>query len=206
MLDGDADLDADEAERLLREAMDAEQVSIGAHNVEPSFPDAPTHASSPEVLPISAAVQAEARSTWCHICRADAHVWCVDCGDEAFCATCWRTTHAQSWSPAELRKHRTVPCRAVRLAGSLPSAPPHAPTACPSSTGATTAVSSGGTATGGRVSGSPFGGVPLCHGCGVAAYVYCSQCEDTAYCQKCWREVHALLPEMRLHKVVKIRR
>jgi hypothetical protein len=161
------------------------------------FPSTPAHAATPATLPIAAAVRADAQTTWCHICRADAHVWCADCGDDAFCASCWRSTHAQSWAPAELRKHRTVPCRAVRLGAALPSAPPTVPSKAEPQTPA-----------GGRsgVTAPPAAArVPPCHGCRAAAHVWCVDCGDTAYCAKCWREIHSLLPEMRRHKVAKVR-
>ena len=88
----------------------------------PSFPAAPSNAVSQQLL-VAASIKAEAETTWCHICRNDAHIWCVDCSNDAYCAQCWRETHAQSWTDVALRKHRTVPCRAARLAAALPAAP-----------------------------------------------------------------------------------
>ena len=221
--------DADEAEQLLLEA-EAELNVFPEAPATAVFPEAPSHeVAAPEALPVAAAVRAQADTVWCHICRADAHVWCSGCNDEAFCAACWRETHAQSWAPAELRLHRTVPCREVRLAAKLPEVPPggaglravRSLSNC-NNGGSSSKGGSGGTSRppgaqqqqqqqtqtqrppASTAAANGILRVPPCHGCAKPAAVWCSGCEDTAYCQKCWREIHSLLPELRKHQVVRV--
>lgn len=217
-LSAEALLDAAEAEQLLLEAEIAEAASPGSELARPAttFPSVPQHTAKPEELPVAAAVQAMARTNWCHICSVNAHVWCVDCGDEAFCADCWRTTHAQSWSSTEVRRHRTVPCSGARLEATMPSAPSQtpqreapagsAPDGCAQREKQVCKATSASARPDASIASSAGHLVPTCHGCRkCAAHVWCSDCEDTAYCAKCWREIHSLLPEMRRHRVVKVR-
>ena len=137
-----------------------------------------------------AAVRAQANEVWCHICRANAWVWCAGCDNAAFCAKCWRETHAQSWS-GDLRKHRTVKCTETRVNAALPSAPVQ-PAGLPSRPPAPLIA-------------KPK--TPQCTACTAAAHVWCTGCDDEPYCAKCWRETHAQpwSGDLRKHRTVQLR-
>ena len=174
--------EADEAAQLL-----AEQEALPSAPL--TLPSAPVDAPpGPSAVP--AAVRAQAESAWCHICRANAWVWCADCDNAAFCAKCWRETHAQSWS-GDLRKHRTVKCTETRVNAALPSAPVQ-PAGLPSRRPAPLIA-------------KPK--TPQCTACTAAAHVWCSGCDDEPYCAKCWRETHAQSwsGDLRKHRTVKLR-
>ena len=113
-----------------------------------------------------------------------------DCDNAAFCAKCWRETHAQSWS-GDLRKHRTVKCTETRVNAALPSAPVQ-PAGLPSRRPAPSIA-------------KPK--TPQCTACTAAAHVWCSGCDDEPYCAKCWRETHAQSwsGDLRKHGTVKLR-
>ena len=187
------------AERLLAELLDEAEPTTES-DTPPIFPAAPSHAvagATSGQLPVATALRAEAEAQWCHVCRANAHVWCVDCSNDAFCAQCWRETHAQSWSDAALRRHRTVPCRAARLAAALPTAPPQV-----------VPVSGGQPSQPRPVAAPAAQPVPprgqRCQTCSAAAHVWCADCSNDPFCARCWREIHAPDAELRKHRTVRI--
>ena len=179
--------DRDEAERLLQEMLEAEPAATD--DGPPCFPSAPT-AAVPDhqpTRPAASALRAHAEALWCHICRVDAHVWCADCRNEPFCAKCWRETHTPAWTDPALRRHRTVPCTANRIEAALPAPPPNAVVA-PARALAFSGLRSK---------------AQQCQTCRAAAHVFCSDCDDSPFCARCWRDIHKLSSELLRHRTVR---
>ena len=186
--------DRKEAERLLQEMLEAEQAIATDDGPPCSFPSAPT-AGVPEqqlTRPAAIALRAHAETLWCHICRLDAHVWCADCSNAPFCAKCWRETHTPAWTDPALRRHRTVPCTANRIEAALPAPPPNAAVA-PAPARIVSSASS-------RLRAK----VQQCQTCPAAAHVFCSDCDDSPFCARCWRDIHKLSSELLRHRTVRV--
>jgi hypothetical protein len=186
--------DRKEAERLLQEMLEAEKAIATDDGPPCSFPSAPT-AAVPEqqsTRPAAIALRAHAETLWCHICRLDAHVWCADCSDAPFCAKCWRETHTPAWTDPALRRHRTVPCTANRIEAALPAPPPNAAVA-PAPARIVSSASS-------RLRAK----VQQCQTCPAAAHVFCSDCDDSPFCARCWRDIHKLSSELLRHRTVRV--
>jgi hypothetical protein len=154
--------------------------STGRRSFARPFPSVPS--SEPAALPpssIGESVQSKAEHAWCRICRNTARVWCVDCGDEAYCAMCWREVHVGVVgglrADAGLRLHTTVPCRGLQLAAAMPAVP-SARVSLPEPEHSAT-----------RRSASPQ--KLQCQTCNAAAYTRCLDC-DSHYCASCWRSIH----------------
>ena len=187
--------DRDEAEQLLRQTLEAETATTA--DGPPCFPSVPT-AAVPEqqpTRPAAVALRAHAEALWCHICRVDAHVWCADCSNEPFCAKCWRETHTPAWTDPAFRRHRTVPCTANRIQAALPAPPPNAavaPAPVPH-------VGSGL-----RRKAQCQRAKAQCQTCRAAAHVFCSDCDDSPFCARCWRDIHKLSAELLRHRTVRV--
>ena len=134
---GDSDLsdedEAAEAERLLSQLQDEIVLEDGGatkqtttsqpaveqtSSSEVSFPSAPTRVvaaptNPPHVTKVMGKVVAPPppQEVWCAICNEDAVVYCADCGNDPFCARCWREGHVEE---DDMRSHRTVPVAGTR--------------------------------------------------------------------------------------------
>ena len=144
------------------------------------FPSVPSSASG--LVPSSSVcelVNSEAEHAWCRICHNTARVWCADCGDEAYCAKCWREVHVGVAgglrADAGLRLHATVPCRGLQLAAEMPAVP--SGTAAWADDTKSVPIPTAAPAT------------LRCQTCDKAAYTLCLDC-DSYYCAPCWRSIH----------------
>ena len=183
-------LEAEEAEALLA-AWDAEELAAALPALPTSFPSAPT-GNRQQLAPSTTTSE-----NHCIVCKKSAHVWCVDCENDPFCSTCWREIHVGVSgglrADAALRLHKTVPCRALRCAAALASAPTGPPGSVQPAGGAdaTTAPQAhAGAPSAARAPAPPPPPHIQCQTCSKPAFVCCVDCDRTNYCLKCWREIH----------------
>jgi hypothetical protein len=181
-------LEAEEAEALLA-ALDAEELAAAPSITPPRFPSAPTGSRQP------LAPSTTTSENHCIVCKKSAHVWCVGCDNDPFCSACWREIHVGVSgglrADAALRLHKTVPCRALRCAAALLSAPTGPPGSVqPGGAEAAAARQAHvGAPSAARAYAPPPPHIP-CQTCSKPAFVCCVDCNRTNYCLKCWREIH----------------